>query len=97
MRESCTLNRSRHDVPHYPNPTLFHAGGRFGGFCDGVDQFDAGALRMSPAEAAATDPQQRVLLELTLLTLADVGAAPPAPTGAKHRLESCRSASAHRC
>jgi len=37
---------------------------------------------MSPAEAAATDPQQRVLLELALLAMADAGAAPAAPTGA---------------
>lgn len=37
---------------------------------------------MSPAEAAATDPQQRVLLELALLALADTGGAPASPTGA---------------
>ncbi len=38
---------------------------RFGGLCDGVDMFDAALFRMSPAEAAATDPQQRILLEET--------------------------------
>jgi len=37
---------------------------------------------MPPAEAAATDPQQRMLLELALLAMADAGAAPAAPTGA---------------
>lgn len=39
--------------------------GRFGGFCSEVDTFDAALFHMSPAEAAATDPQQRILLEET--------------------------------
>jgi acyl transferase domain-containing protein len=72
-------------VQHQTSLTCQVTGGavgvRFGGFCDGIDRFDADALRMSPAEAAATDPQQRLLLELALLTMADAGAAPAAPTG----------------
>ena len=36
---------------------------RFAALADGVDCFDAGAFRTGPAEAAAMDPQQRVLLE----------------------------------
>ena len=37
---------------------------RFGGWVDGVNEFDAEAFRMPSAEAAAIDPQARVLLEL---------------------------------
>jgi len=36
---------------------------RFAALADGIDCFDAGAFRTGPAEAAAMDPQQRVLLE----------------------------------
>ena len=44
---------------------------RFGGFCNNVDSFDAELFRISPAEASATDPAQRVLMEQTLLALSD--------------------------
>ena len=36
---------------------------RFAALADGVTCFDAAAFRVGPAEAAAMDPQQRVLLE----------------------------------
>ena len=48
---------------------------RFGGFCSGIDLFDAALFRMSPAEAAATDPQQRILLEEAHAALHDARAA----------------------
>ena len=38
---------------------------RFGAFVDGVDRFDSGAFRLPYAEAAALDPQARILLEQT--------------------------------
>lgn len=38
---------------------------RFGAFVDGVERFDSGAFRLPYAEAAALDPQARILLEQT--------------------------------
>ena len=56
-----------------------------GGFINGVDEFDAGFFRMSPREAADTDPQQRLALELAWQGLEDAGIAaldePAARTG----------------
>ncbi len=36
---------------------------RFAALADGIDAFGAAAFRIAPAEAAAIDPQQRILLE----------------------------------
>ena len=38
---------------------------RYGGFLSQVEQFDAPFFRMAPVEAISTDPQQRILLEVT--------------------------------
>ena len=43
--------------------TMDPSSGRFGGFVDGWDLFDADAFLLSPSEAALLDPQQRFLLE----------------------------------
>lgn len=49
---------------------------RFGGFVDGVDQFDAEFFGISPLEAASMDPQQRLVLELAWRALEDAAIAP---------------------
>ena len=72
---------------------------RFGGFCTEVDRFDATLFRLSPADAAAIDPQQRMLMEQSFLALQDaeqrVGQAVATNTGAawisKINLEYCSS------
>ncbi|CEM36439.1 unnamed protein product, partial [Vitrella brassicaformis CCMP3155] len=44
---------------------------RHGAFIDGVEMFDHTAFNITPFEAAAVDPQQRVLLEVVLEALHD--------------------------
>ncbi|HSI04120.1 MAG TPA: SDR family NAD(P)-dependent oxidoreductase [Myxococcota bacterium] len=56
---------------------------RSGSFIDGWEQFDPLFFGMSPREATATDPQQRILLELTWQALADAGYAPEDVSGSK--------------
>lgn len=44
-----------------------------GGFVDGVENFDAAFFGVSPREAAAIDPQQRLMLELGWRAMEDAG------------------------
>ena len=40
-----------------------------GGFLDAIEEFDAAAFAMSPVQAAQTDPQQRLILEIAVEAL----------------------------
>jgi acyl transferase domain-containing protein len=46
---------------------------RWGGFLDGIDQFDAHYFGLSPREAARMDPQQRVVMEVAVEALERAG------------------------
>lgn len=64
-----TIPEDRWDVEKYYDPDNSVPGKAYnkkGGYLDGgIDQFDARFFNISPKEANALDPQQRILLELT--------------------------------
>lgn len=76
----------RWDVDRYYHPDPDHPGtmnSRRGGFVDDVFGFDAALFGMSPREAARTDPQHRMLLEVTWEAVEHAGISPTALRGSQ--------------
>ncbi|HET8640608.1 MAG TPA: beta-ketoacyl synthase N-terminal-like domain-containing protein, partial [Pseudonocardiaceae bacterium] len=73
------IPRDRWDVAALYDPDLATAGtmnSRWGGFVDGVDQFEPQFFGLSAGEAASMDPQHRLLLEVTWEALERAGVVP---------------------
>ncbi|MGH9349014.1 MAG: SDR family NAD(P)-dependent oxidoreductase, partial [Vicinamibacterales bacterium] len=62
-----------------PNKTRI----KWGGFIDGIDEFDPLFFGISPAEAEAMDPQQRLLMTHVWQAIEDAGYAPQSLSGTR--------------
>ncbi|MGW3567955.1 amino acid adenylation domain-containing protein, partial [Streptomyces sp. NPDC000941] len=58
---------------HYDPVTPGGAYSKWAGFIDGVDQFDSLFFHISPADAGAMDPQERLFLQTAAATVEDAG------------------------
>ncbi|MEU9086119.1 type I polyketide synthase, partial [Streptomyces sp. NPDC048357] len=77
------LAAGREAVGEVPADRAVHVGARVGraGLIDGVADFDAGFFGVSPREAAAMDPRQRLMLELAWEALEHAGIDPSVVRG----------------
>ncbi len=67
--------------PHPSRPGKTVA--KWGGFVDGIDQFDPHVFGLSPREASRMDPQQRLLLEVAWEAIEDAGLTLPQVAGTR--------------
>jgi acyl transferase domain-containing protein/thioesterase domain-containing protein/acyl carrier protein/N-acetylglutamate synthase-like GNAT family acetyltransferase len=67
------MPEDRWNWPDYINPDNMHKGINLGGFLGDISNFDASFFRISPTEVESMDPQQRIMLELSWLTMEDAG------------------------
>ena len=80
------IPKDRFNIDEYYDPSPDAAGKmylRSGGFLDGIDQFDPAFFSISPKEAVALDPQQRMLLEVSWEALENAGIASSTLFGSK--------------
>jgi acyl transferase domain-containing protein len=66
-----------------PAPSPDRVTSRYGGFVDGVWEFDAEFFRISPHEATLLDPQQRLLLQTVWEAVEDAGIRPSTLAGSR--------------
>ena len=69
---------------------------RQGGFVEGIEQFDSRFFRISPIEARAMDPRQRMLLETSWQALEDAGVDPDRLRGSRTGIYAGISTSEYR-
>jgi acyl transferase domain-containing protein/SAM-dependent methyltransferase len=70
------IPEARWDSRRWFHPDKQHAGTtytKWGGFIDGVDEFDAAFFNISPREAKLMDPQERLFLETAWRAFEDAG------------------------
>ena len=70
------IPEDRWNIEHYYGGKKIHPAkskSKWGGFVDGVKEFDAAFFGISPKEASFMDPQQRMLLETSWQALEDAG------------------------
>ena len=67
------MPKDRWRWPEDIDPDNTHQGIDRGGFLEDIASFDAPFFRLSPREVESMDPQQRILMELSWLTLENAG------------------------